>query len=113
MKMPYEIGKFRKGDVYVDAFLEQSKMEVLDIINSKVILKNTWFDGCSMSWLTENVEHKNVTKETYIIVTHPYVLSESVEETEVILSKVNQYIEDYKKIIEKSKDRKVINNVQL
>ena len=99
MKMPHEIGKFRKGDVYVDAFLGQGKMEVLDVLKNKVILKNTWFDGCSMSWLTETVEHEDVTKDTYTIVTHPYILSESVEETEVILSKVNQSIEDYKKMI--------------
>jgi len=31
MKMPHEIGRFRKGDVYVDTFLGQRKMEVLDV----------------------------------------------------------------------------------
>lgn len=49
MKMPYEIGRFRKSDVYVDAFLGQGKMEVIDLQKNKVTLKNTWFDGCSMS----------------------------------------------------------------
>lgn len=47
---------------------------------------------------TETVEHENVTKDIYYIITHPYVLSESNEETEVILSKVNQSIEDYNKL---------------
>lgn len=97
--MPHEIGKFRKGDVYVDAFLGQSKMEVLDVQKNKVILKNTWFDGCSMSWKTETVEHENVTRDVYYIITHPYILSESNEETEELLSKVNKWIEDYKELI--------------
>lgn len=100
MKEPYKIRKFRKGDIYVDTFLGQSKMEVLDT-NDKAILKNIWFDPCKMDWISDTVNidikrSKNPREDTYFIITHDKVLVESKNEEDSLLSKTNLLIKDYK-----------------
>lgn len=103
MKEPYQIRKFRKGDVYVDAFLGQSKTEVIDT-NDIAVLKNTWFDPCKMDWVSDTVNvdivrSKDPRKDTYFIITHQKVLVESNDEENGLLAKTNEMIKDYKENI--------------
>lgn len=100
MKEPWTIRKFRKGDIYVDAFLGQSKTEVLDT-NNKTILKNTWFDPCKMDWVSDIVDvdvkrSKDPREDTYFLITHQKVLVESKDEEENLLRETNVMIKDYK-----------------
>lgn len=90
-----DIRKYRKGDVYVDSFTGQSKMEVLDA-NHKVKLLMTWFDPCSMDWKSYIV---NTDQDSYFIETHfRPILVENKEEEERFLRYTNKMIEEYRKL---------------
>jgi len=90
-----DIRKYRKGDIYVDSFTGQSKMEVIDA-NHKVKLLMTWFDPCSMDWKSYIV---NTDQDSYFIETHfRPILVENKEEEERFLRDTNKMIEEYRKL---------------
>ena len=90
-----DIRKYRKGDIYVDSFTGQSKMEVIDA-NHKVKLLMTWFDPCSMDWKSYIV---NTDQDSYVIETHfRPILVENKEEEERFLRDTNKMIEEYRKL---------------
>ena len=90
-----DIRKFRKGDVYVDSFTGQSKMEVLEA-NHKVKLLMTWFDPCAMDWKSEVVD---TDQRAYFNEIHfRPMLVESKEEEESFLRETNNTIENYRKL---------------
>lgn len=90
-----DVRKFRKGDIYVDSFTGQSKMEVLEA-DHKVKLLMTWFDPCAMDWKSEIVD---TDQSTYFNATHIRpILVESKEEEEMFLRKTNNAIEEYRKL---------------
>lgn len=90
-----DIRKYRKGDIYVDSFTGQSKMEVLEA-NHKVKLLMTWFDPCSMDWKSYIV---NTDQDSYSIETHfRPILVENKKEEERLLRDTNKMIEEYRKL---------------
>lgn len=102
MKEPYQIREFKKGDVYVDPFVGQSKTEVIEIEpDNIVVLKNTWFDPCKMDWASESIKvkverRKSPREDTYFIITHGKVLVENKDEETVLLAETNEMIKNYK-----------------
>lgn len=94
MKEPWTIRRFRKGDIYVDAFLGQSKIEVLEA-NQKIKLRMTWFDPCAMDWKSEIVDSS---QDTYFNTTHYKLLIENKKEEEELLKDTNKMITDYRKL---------------
>lgn len=90
-----DIRKFRKGDIYVDGFTDQSKMEVLEA-NHKVKLRMTWFDPCIMDWKSEIVD---TDQNAYFDEIHfRGLLVENKEEEERLLRETNKAIENYRKM---------------
>ena len=90
-----DIRRYRKGDIYVDSFTGQSKMEVLEA-NHKVKLLMTWFDPCAMDWKSYIV---NTDQDSYSIETHfRPILVENNKEEERFLRDTNKMIEEYRKL---------------
>lgn len=90
-----DIRKFRKGDIYVDSFTGQSKMEVIEA-NHKVKLRMTWFDACAMDWKSEIID---TDQSAYFVETRfRPALVETPEEEERLLKDTNKSIENYRKM---------------
>jgi hypothetical protein len=90
-----DIRKYRKGDIYVDSFTGQSKMEVLEA-NHKVKLLMTWFDPCAMDWKSYIV---STDQDSYFIETHfRPILVKNKKEEEILLKETNNMIKEYRKL---------------